>query len=59
MNVTQQQTAPLRVPFPRIAYWQKQWWLVKRSPLTLLGGHDYCGDCADDGVCPLAGTLRS
>ncbi len=37
MHVTQQQTAPLRTPSPRIAYWQKQWWLVKRSPLTLLG----------------------
>lgn len=38
MNIAQQQTAPLRTPSARVAYWQKQWWLVKRSPLTLLGG---------------------
>lgn len=38
MHVTQQQAAPLHTVSPRIAYWQKQWWLVKRSPLTLLGG---------------------
>lgn len=38
MNVTQEQTAKLLTPSPRVEYWKKQWWLVKRSPLTLLGG---------------------
>ncbi|MFT8210218.1 MAG: D,D-dipeptide ABC transporter permease [Symbiopectobacterium sp.] len=38
MNLTQGQAAQLRTPSSRVAYWQKQWWLVKRSPLTLLGG---------------------
>lgn len=38
MSIPQEQVAQLRASSPRVEYWKKQWWLVKRSPLTLLGG---------------------